>query len=176
MFFAAGLPGLNLIMSQHGRSERCELISTDSWGSFLLYLHLPIYNMFLRGGRGGARVRQHEEKCRRGDIRSSGKRSPVSPCANRVESLYKSDVQVYSQFTNVAVSDFDRSADAYHTLQQAKEQQDDTCANSASQQCHRRLVMALSRQNVRGALHSGKIWLLMTVCNPILFSTDCKDT
>ena len=36
--------------------------------------------------------------------------------------------------------------------------------------------MAVSRQTVSGALYSGKVWLLMTVCNPILFSTDCKDT
>lgn len=78
-------------------------------------------------------MREHQEKCCRGDIRSTGKWSSMSPCANRVESQYKSVVQVYSQFISVAVrSEFDRSIEAYRTLQQAKEHQDDTCAASAS--------------------------------------------
>jgi len=82
-------------------------------------------------------------------------------------------VHFYSQFTNVAVrSDLQRSTDAY----QAKEHQDDTWATSASQWCRGRLVTATSGQNISGALHSGRVWLLMTVCHPILFSTDCKDT
>lgn len=45
-----------------------------------------------------------------------------SPCINL---MFKS--------TNVAVSDFNRSTDAYHALQQAKEHQDATCATFASQ-------------------------------------------
>lgn len=45
MFFAAGLPGLHLVMPKEGRGERCELISSGSWRSFLLYLHLPVLNV-----------------------------------------------------------------------------------------------------------------------------------
>lgn len=45
MFFAAGLPGLHLVMPKEGGSERCELISSGSWRSFLLHLHLPVLNV-----------------------------------------------------------------------------------------------------------------------------------